>query len=161
VAIDQLGSEIVEAPLTGNAIMFAGFAGGQGDNFHFSSGGKAPWPTGPRSILQASETVLKKACVPQSDGVASAAELIGDLQVGWLILACQPQDQPTAKDQGLRRRVGSGESLQSILCFAVQDNPRRKGFGMTDILAQEIEAICQFDVNPPFCLRQLPLRRDL
>src|ERR1700681_1302526 len=73
-----------------------------------SSGGKAPWPTGTRSILQASETVLEKTRSPKNDGVATATELVGNLQIGRLIFGCQPQDQPTTEDQSLRRGVGSG-----------------------------------------------------
>ncbi len=41
VAVDQLGGEIVEAPLAGDAIMRAGFAGGQGDDFELFIGGKS------------------------------------------------------------------------------------------------------------------------
>ena len=41
VAVDQLGREIVEAPLTGDAIMRAGFAGGQRDDFQLFVGGKS------------------------------------------------------------------------------------------------------------------------
>ena len=39
--VDQLGREIVEAPLTGDAIMLAGFAGGQRDDFELFVGGKS------------------------------------------------------------------------------------------------------------------------
>ena len=41
MAVDQLGREIVEAPLTGDAIMLAGFAGGQRDDFELFVGGKS------------------------------------------------------------------------------------------------------------------------
>jgi hypothetical protein len=41
VPIDQLGGEIVETPLTGDAIMLAGFAGGQRDHFELLVGGKS------------------------------------------------------------------------------------------------------------------------
>jgi hypothetical protein len=41
VAIDQDSREVVEAPLTGNAIMLAGFAGGQRDDFQLFVGGKS------------------------------------------------------------------------------------------------------------------------
>lgn len=41
VAVDQLGGEVVEAPLTGDAIMHAGFAGGQRDDFELFVGGKS------------------------------------------------------------------------------------------------------------------------
>ena len=42
VAVDQLGREVVETPLTGDAIMFASFAGGQRDDFQLFVGGKSP-----------------------------------------------------------------------------------------------------------------------
>ena len=41
VAVDQFGREVVEAPLTGDAIMRAGFAGGQRDDFELFVGGKS------------------------------------------------------------------------------------------------------------------------
>lgn len=41
VAVDQLGGEVIEAPLTGDAIMLAGFAGGQRDDFELFVGGKS------------------------------------------------------------------------------------------------------------------------
>jgi hypothetical protein len=111
--------------------------------------------------LQTSETVLEKTRSPKDDGVASAAKLVSNLQIGRLILGSQPQDQPTAKDQGLRRRVGSGESLQAILCFEVQDNRRRKGVWHDGHPFHETGAICQLDVNAPSCLGQLQLCSDL
>jgi len=88
--------------------------------------------------LQASEAVLKKACVPQSDGVASTIELVGDLQIGRPIFCCQAQDQPTAEDQGLRGGVGADERLQALLCFEVQDNRRSKWVWHDDILATRL-----------------------
>jgi hypothetical protein len=126
-----------------------------------SSGGKAPGPTGAWSILQTSQTVLEKACVPQSDGVASATELVGNLQIGWLILGCEPSADPAAKDQRLRRGVGSEESLQAILGIEVQYKRRRKRVGHDRHPCHVTEAICQLDVNAPFCQGQLQLRSDL
>lgn len=41
MAVDQDGREIVEAPLTGDTIMLAGFAGGQRDDFQLFVGGKS------------------------------------------------------------------------------------------------------------------------
>jgi hypothetical protein len=41
VPVDQDRREIVEAPLAGDAIMFAGFAGGQRDDFELFVGGKS------------------------------------------------------------------------------------------------------------------------
>ena len=42
VTVDQLDRKIVEAPLAGDAIMLAGFAGGQRDDFELVVGGKSP-----------------------------------------------------------------------------------------------------------------------
>jgi len=41
MAINQFGGEIIDAPLTGRAIVLAGFAGGQGDDFELFLGGKS------------------------------------------------------------------------------------------------------------------------
>ena len=41
VAVDQLGREVVEAPLTGDTVMFAGFAGSDRDDFELFVGGKS------------------------------------------------------------------------------------------------------------------------
>ena len=41
VAVDQDGGEFVEAPLADDAIVLAGFAGGQGDDFELFIGGKS------------------------------------------------------------------------------------------------------------------------
>jgi len=126
-----------------------------------SSGGKAPWPTGAWSILQTSETVLEKACVPQSNGVASAPELIRNLKIGRLIFGCEPQDEPAPTDQSLRRGVGSNESLQAILGIEVQYNRRGKRLWHDGHPCPVTGAICQLDVNTPFCQDQLQLRSDL
>lgn len=85
--------------------------------------------------MQAGEAVLQKTCVPQSDGVARAAEFVGDLQIGRLILGSQAQDQPTAEDQSLWRGVSADERLQALLCLEVQDNRRSKWVWHADILA--------------------------
>jgi hypothetical protein len=111
--------------------------------------------------LQASETVLEKTRSPKNDGIATATELVGNLQIGRLIFGCQPQDQSTTEDQSLRRGVGSGESLQSILCFEVQDNRRCNGFWHDGHPCHETGAIYQLDANAPFCQGQSQLRSDL
>ena len=41
VPVDQDGGEIVETPLTGDAVMLAGFAGGERDDFELFVGGKS------------------------------------------------------------------------------------------------------------------------
>ncbi len=111
--------------------------------------------------MQTSETVLEKACVPQSNGVASATELVGNLKVGRLIFGCEPNDNPAPKDQSLRRGVGSDKSLQAILCIEVQCNRRRKGVWHDGHPCHVTGAITQLDVNALFCQGQLQLRSDL
>jgi hypothetical protein len=77
--------------------------------------------------LQANKAVLKIACVPKSHGVTRAAELVGNLEIGRLILGSQAQDQPTTEDQSLRGGMGPDQSLQAVLGFEIQDNRWRKG----------------------------------
>jgi hypothetical protein len=111
--------------------------------------------------LQTSETVLEKARVPQSDGVASATELVGNLKIGRLIFGCEPNDDPAAKDQSLRRGVGSDESLQAILGIEVQCNRRRKRVWHDGHPCHVTGEICQLDANVLFCQGQLQLRSHL
>src|SRR5439155_18097765 len=79
-----------------------------------SSGGKAPWPTGPRSILKASETVLLVAVSPVCHGVAGTPHFVADLQIGRLIGGRDAQDQPTTEDQRLRSGMGPRQGLQAL-----------------------------------------------
>jgi hypothetical protein len=70
--------------------------------------------------LKASDAVLKIARVPKSHRVTRAADLVGNLEIGWSILASQAQDQPTTEDQSLRRGMGADQSLQAALGFEIQ-----------------------------------------
>jgi hypothetical protein len=63
--------------------------------------------------LQTRQAVLEIAFSPKDDGVAAATKLVGDLQIGRLILRCQAQDQPTTEAQRLRRGMSSGKNLQT------------------------------------------------
>src|SRR4030095_15783379 len=80
-----------------------------------SSGGKTPGPTGARSVLQTREAMSEKACSPKNNGIATAIHFIGDLHIRWLINSCQPQDEPATKYQRLRRGMGAGQRLETIL----------------------------------------------
>jgi hypothetical protein len=111
--------------------------------------------------LKTGETVLKKACAPKNDGVATATELVGNLKIGWLIFGCQPQDEPTTEDQCLRRGMGPGQGLQAVLSFEIKDNRWRKGVWHDGHPCHKTGAIYQFDVNALFCLDQLQLPSDL
>src|SRR6185437_5783226 len=98
-------------------------------------GGKAPRPTRPRSILKPGQPPLEIAVSPDPGGVAIAGELGGDLEVGGLVVVSDPQDQTTAKDQGLRRGTGPHQGLEPS---PVRSGPERWtrsaiGRGMTEI----------------------------
>jgi hypothetical protein len=126
-----------------------------------SSGGKAPRPTGPRSILKASKAVLKIACVPKSDGIARTAEFVGNLEIGRLILASQAQDQPTTEDHGLRSGMRPDESLQAVSGFEIQHNRWRKGIWHDGHPCHVTRASYQLDANALYCPGQLQLHSDL
>jgi hypothetical protein len=111
--------------------------------------------------LQANKAVLKIACVPKSHGVTRAAELVGNLEIGRLILGSQAQDQPTTEDQSLRGGMGPDQSLQAVLGFEIQDNRWRKGVWHDGHPCHETGTIFQLDVNAPLCLGQLQLPSDL
>ena len=73
VPIDQDSSKIVEAPLTGDAIMFARLAGGQGDDFQLFVGGKssvadrnAEHLEGQRDRAEESVCAIKQRCCERS-----------------------------------------------------------------------------------------------
>ena len=165
VLVDQVGCQIIDAHWLATQLCSAVLLVASVMTSSCLSGGKAPRPTGPWSILKTSETVLEIAGSPQHHGVATATHLVGNLQVGRLILGRQPQDQPAAKDQSLRGGMGSDESLQPLLFFEAQDNGwskwvwhdrhpcrKKRRFRRADY---------QLDVNAPICLGQLQLLKHL
>jgi len=77
--------------------------------------------------LKTRETVLEVAGSPKNHGVAATAEFVGDLQVGWLVVAAKLQDQATTEDQSLRRGMSPREGFQPFAFFTGQDNRRSKG----------------------------------
>jgi hypothetical protein len=87
--------------------------------------------------LKTGETVLSVAASPVSHGVAGTTHLVGDLHIGRLIGGRNPQDQATTEDQRLRGRMGSGQGLQPLTTFGVQNNCRSIGVRHLGILAQE------------------------
>ena len=92
-----------------------------------SSGGKAPRPTRPRSILQTGEPMLAESVFAKETTVLRlAAKLVGHLQIGRLIGSANRKISSAAEDQSLRRGMGSGQRLQPSLCIDVQDNRRSK-----------------------------------
>jgi hypothetical protein len=114
--------------------------------------------------LKAGESVLQIARSPKNHSVATAVELVGDLQIGGLIGAGQSQDQSATENQSLRRGVCSGQNLQALQGVAVQDNRWSKWVWHDRRPCREKEihgTIYQFDANAPFCLCQVQLLRDL
>jgi hypothetical protein len=57
--------------------------------------------------------VLEIAVSPESDGVAIAGELGGDLEIGGIVAVGGPEDQAAAKDEGLRRGTGPHQGFES------------------------------------------------
>src|SRR5437867_5838305 len=87
-----------------------------------SEGGKAPWPTGTRSILQTREAMFQKAVAPLANGMAVTIQFGRDLEVGWVIVVSRTQDQPTTKDQGLGRGPGAEQGFQAFPCLRCQNH---------------------------------------
>jgi len=81
-----------------------------------ASGGKAPGPTGPRSVLQAGEPVFQIAAAPMRDGVATAAEFRGDLAVVGVLWLGGPQHDACSKGQSLWSGTGPNERFK-LLAF--------------------------------------------
>src|SRR5215831_9091790 len=75
-------------------------------------GGKAPGATGARGVLQAVEAPGDKAFAPAADGVAVAAELVGDVLVGRVLRCSGGQDDAAAQSQGLGRGAGTDQGVE-------------------------------------------------
>jgi len=72
-----------------------------------SEGGNALRATRARGILQAIEAVRQIALAPTADRMALTGHLGGHVQIGWSVWRGDPEDQPTAKGQGLGRGMGA------------------------------------------------------
>jgi hypothetical protein len=66
------GSDVIQAPARGRALAVRRFVLAMDRTSTCSKGGKAPWSTGARGILQTSEARFKKAVAPLADGMAVA-----------------------------------------------------------------------------------------
>ena len=78
-----------------------------------SSGGKSPWPTGPRGVLQAGETAFEKALAPEGNGVAVAVEFVSDGTVGGLVGSGGAKDDADTESKGLRCGRSTVELLET------------------------------------------------
>jgi hypothetical protein len=56
--------------------------------------------------------VLEITFPPESGGVSITAELGGDLEVGGVVVGGDPEDQATAKDEGLRCGPGPQQGFE-------------------------------------------------
>ena len=74
-----------------------------------SEGGKAPRATRARRILEAVEAVRQRALTPTADGMTLTGHRGGYLQIRWSIWRGAPEDQPTAKGQGLGCGMGANK----------------------------------------------------
>jgi len=64
--------------------------------------------------VQAVEAVRGEALAPLADGVAVAAQFVGDLLVGRPVVLGSAEDEAAAKGQGLRGGPGAEEGLESV-----------------------------------------------
>jgi hypothetical protein len=63
--------------------------------------------------LEAAEPWGDEAFAPLADGMAVAAEFVGDLEIGRLLGIGGAQDQPAAEDQGLGGGTGPQQAFQA------------------------------------------------
>jgi hypothetical protein len=64
--------------------------------------------------LQTGQAVGDEALAPLADGMAVAAQFVGDLLVGRPILAGRVENKAAAKGQGLGRGPGGAEGLELL-----------------------------------------------
>ena len=99
-----------------------------------SEGGKALRATRARCILKAVEAVRKIAMTPTADRMALTVHLGGHLKIRGLIGRGGPKDQPTAKGQGLGRRMGPNKRCQTGMFIRGQGHRARKRNGHRYVL---------------------------
>jgi hypothetical protein len=78
-----------------------------------SAGGKALRATRARGILQAVEAVRQIALTPTANRMALTSHLGSHVQIRWSVGRGGPEDQPTAKGQGLGGGMGTHKRLQT------------------------------------------------
>jgi hypothetical protein len=79
-----------------------------------SSGGKAPGSAGAGCVLKALEAVGGEALSPLADGMAVAAQFVGDLLIGRPVVAGGVEDEAAAKGHGLGRGPGADEGSELL-----------------------------------------------
>lgn len=164
--VDDGFGEVIESPARGRAVVIVGFAGGDADDVKSLRGGKAPRPAGARKVLKSGESLLDKAFPPDADGMAFAAEFVGDLQVGRIIGQGRAQNDFAAKNESLGSRTRSDELLQGLLGIEgeLHQGSKRPSHGKPPCLPEkrrESTAAHDCPKIPPFCPGQLVMAGDL
>lgn len=128
--VNQDGGDIVEAPLTGDAIMLGGFARGQRDDFELFVGGKSS------AADRNAEHLASQRGRAADSGFARASRCCDCNRTRWRLVnwkaaprppTARPADSERPKLEGLNcYRMSSRERLQPLLCGAIQDNRRSK-----------------------------------
>lgn len=72
-----------------------------------AAGGKAPRATRARRLVQALEPVRQRALTPTADGMPLTGHRGGHLPMRWVLWRGSPEEEPTAKGQGLGGGMGS------------------------------------------------------
>jgi hypothetical protein len=80
-----------------------------------SEGGKAPGPTRARCILKATQAVLQIATAPTANGMAVTVEILGHRKIRRAVRRRRPQDQLTAKGQGVWCGMGTHDRFSTAL----------------------------------------------
>ena len=99
-----------------------------------SEGGNALRAPRARGILQAVEAVRQIAPPPPANCMALTRHLGGHVQIGWSVWCGDPEDQPTAKGQGLGGGMGAYKGFQTGVFLRSRVTGRAIGTGMVNIL---------------------------
>src|SRR5512145_319883 len=105
--LPQGGHQGVKTPACGWAVVRGWLPRCHRHDIETFCGGKAPGPTRARCILKATKAVLKIATAPTANGMAVTVELLGHLKIRRAVCCRRPQDQLTAKGQGLWCGMGT------------------------------------------------------
>jgi hypothetical protein len=91
------------------------------------------------------------ALTPPANGMALTAHLGGDLQIRWSVWRGGPEDQPTAKGQGLGGGMGAHKRLQPGMILRSEGYRARNRHGHGQYPYRE-EGTAQHEANMPISL---------
>ena len=110
-----------------------------------------PRATRARCILQAGEAGRQRALTPTANRMALTRQLGGHLQMRWSVWRGGPEDQPTAKGQGLGGGMGAHKRLQTGVFLRGQGYRARNRHGHGPY-PYRAEGTAQHEANMPIIL---------